>query len=231
MNWMALIDGPSALIVFGGTALATVLRCGLSDIGVTMGCVAHLTAPRFDPDRAKARLAAQVMEIQKDGLLRAHPAHFGDQEFDEATDALIANRSIEALLERHESHKARRVAASDIAIRTLVQAAELAPVFGLAGTLASLSQLSVGGVASHGLPAAIAMAVLTTLYGLLQANLLLAPLAHWIERVARAEEGNRQAVIDWLTDQIGAACHSAEKNRHSTEPNRHPAERLPRAAA
>ena len=31
MNLMNLIDGPSALIVFGGTALATVLRAGWGD--------------------------------------------------------------------------------------------------------------------------------------------------------------------------------------------------------
>ena len=202
MDFMALVDGSSAVIVFGGTALATLLRCGFADVGVALGRVARLPGRRFSADRARASLAAQVQAIQRDGLLRAAPQHLGDAEFDEATDALIATRSVAALLERHDSHRARRLVESERATQTLAQAAELAPVFGLAGTLVSLSQLPGGGVVAAGLTAAISMAVLTTLYGLLAANLLLAPLARIVERAALAEEAGRQAVIEWLAQQL-----------------------------
>ena len=202
MDFTTLVDGPSAVIVFGGTVFATLLRCGFADLGAALGRVARLPGRRFDAGRARARLAAQVQAIQRDGLLRATPAHFGDAEFDEATDALIATRSVAALLVRHDSHRARRLAESERAVQTLAQAAELAPVFGLAGTLISLSQLPHAGVAAAGLTAAISMAVLTTLYGLLAANLLLAPLARIVERAALAEETGRQAVIDWLAQQL-----------------------------
>ncbi len=202
MNFINLIDGPSALIVFGGTALATVLRAGISDCGVTLSKLRQLGAKPFDPDRARSELAAQIQEIQRDGLLRAHPHHFGDSEFDEATDALITRRSVPALLAAHEEHRVRRTKESDRAVRTLAQAAELSPVFGLAGTLVSLSQLPAAGVAQGSFTAAISMAVVTTLYGLLGANLILAPLARIIERKANAEEADRQAVIDWIAAQV-----------------------------
>jgi len=87
-------------------------------------------------------------------------------------------------------------------VRTLAQAAELAPVFGLAGTLISLSQLPADGLARGALGGAISMAVLTTLYGLLLANLLLAPLARMVERKAKAEEEERQRLIDWLAARL-----------------------------
>ena len=205
MNFINLIDGPSALIVFGGTALATVLRSGLNDCGVTLAKLRQLGAKPFDPDRARSELAAQIQEIQRDGLLRAHPHHFGDSEFDEATDALITRRSVPALLAAHEEHRARRTRESDHAVRTLAQAAELSPVFGLAGTLVSLSQLPAEGVAQGSFTAAISMAVVTTLYGLLCANLLFAPLARIVERKANAEEADRQAVIDWIAAQVEPA--------------------------
>jgi chemotaxis protein MotA len=214
MNILALLDGTAALIVVGGTALATFLRCGLHDIvrtGRRLG--AMFAGQTFDPARARARLSRQVMEIQQEGLLRAHPAHVGDSEFDDATDALLANRSIEALLERHETHKARRIEVSEMAVATLVQAAELAPVFGLAGTLVSLSQLSGGAVGQNALAGAIALAVLTTLYGLLLANLVLAPIARRLERHARTEEVDRQAVIDWLASQLASACRPVRSSR------------------
>ena len=205
MDGMNLIDGPSALIVFGGTALATVLRAGWSDCRVTLLKLRQLGSHPFDPEAARGELAQQIQVIQRDGLLRAHPHHFGDSEFDEATDALIARRSVPALLAAHEAHKARRIKESDRAVHTLAQAAELSPVFGLAGTLISLSQLPADNLAQGSYTGAISMAVVTTLYGLLSANLLLAPLARIVERKAAAEEADRQVVIDWIAAQVEAS--------------------------
>jgi chemotaxis protein MotA len=206
MNLIDLVDGPSAAIVFGGTLVATVLRSGLGDCRHTLVKLVQLTGKRFDADAARAELAQQVQEIHKDGLLRAVPHHYGDREFDEATEALIGGRSVSALLAAHEKHKARRLGESTRAVRTLAQAAELAPVFGLAGTLISLSQLPQDGLAHGAIGAAISMAVLTTLYGLLAANLLLAPLARMVERKALAEERARQQLIDWLAEQVSESC-------------------------
>lgn len=213
MNWMTLIDGPSALIVLGGTALATVLRCGIGDCRVTLGRLARLGRPGFDADGTRAELSAQIQEINRDGLYRAAPHRYADREFDEATGALIERRSLGALVERHEAHRARRLAQSERAVRTLAQAAELAPVFGLAGTLISLSQLPAEGLARGAFTGAIAMAVTTTLYGLLCANLLLAPLARTVERAAMAEEAERQQVIDWLGAQVSGALPPARAER------------------
>lgn len=205
MNLANLIDGSSALIVFGGTALATVLRCGLADCRLTATKLAQLGQTHFDADTTRAELAVQVQEIHQDGLLRAVPRHSGDREFDAATDALFGTRSVAALLDTHEQHRAGRLAQAERAVRTLAQAAELAPVFGLAGTLVSLSQLPVDGLARGAFTGAISMAVLTTLYGLLCANLLLAPLARMVERAALAEEAARQQVIDWLAGQVAGS--------------------------
>ncbi len=219
MNLLNLIDGSSALIVFGGTALATVLRSGLSDCRETLRKLYQLSSAPFDPERARSELAQQIQGIQRDGLLRAQPHHFGDSEFDEATDALITRRSVPALLAAHEAHKARRVSDSYRAVRTLAQAAELSPVFGLAGTLISLSQLPAAGAVNGSFTAAISMAVVTTLYGLLGANLLLAPLARSIERKAQTEETQRQQVIDWIARQVTAATEP-RRERAAAMPNR-----------
>ncbi|MDE2412516.1 MAG: MotA/TolQ/ExbB proton channel family protein [Sphingomonadales bacterium] len=202
MNWMALIDGRSAVIVLGGTALATLLRCGPADCRVALRKLAWLRRATFNAGATRAELAGQIQEIRRDGLYRAEPHHFADSEFEEVTGALLERRSLAALLDRHAAHKARRLVQSERAVRTLAQGAELAPVFGLAGTLVSLSQLPADGLVRGAFTGAIAMAVTTTLYGLLLANLVLAPLARRIERAALAEEVERQTVIDWLTEQI-----------------------------
>jgi chemotaxis protein MotA len=206
MNTADLIDIPSALIVFGGTSLATMLNSGLRATGSTFRVIAGLWRKRFDADHVRADLAVQVQEIRARGIMRTEPHRVGDAEFDQVSDTLIGSRSIPALLAAHEEHKARRQALSDCAVRTLSQGAELAPVAGLAGTLLALSQLPPIGISGADYAGTIAMAVLTTLYGLVFANLVLAPLARTIARSAAAEEAQRQSVVDWLAEQVAEAC-------------------------
>ncbi|WP_052223138.1 MotA/TolQ/ExbB proton channel family protein [Novosphingobium malaysiense] len=200
-----LFDATSALIVVGGTCLATVLRSGLTDTRAALGALVRLGRKEFDAARVRAELAVQVREMQRNGVIRTEPPQLGDVEFDEATDALIGTRSVSALHRSHTAHKRRRNHGAMRAVRTLNQAADLAPVFGLAGTLVSLSQLPTGAGPGGSFTDAISMAVLTTLYGLLLGNLFFAPLARAVARRASDEEKERQAVLDWLEKQVADA--------------------------
>ena len=204
MDVSSFVDGRSAAIVFGGTLLATVLRCGLGDCRRTLTALGALGRKSFDGEKVRAELAIQVQEIQVDGILRAAPHQVGDSEFDEVSGTLIERRSVPALLAAHEAHKARRMAFNNSAVRTLAQSSELAPVFGLAGTLLSLALLPRTGISGADYASTISMAVLATLYGLILANLVLVPLACMVNRRADAEEAERQKVVEWLADQVTA---------------------------
>jgi len=120
-----------------------------------------------------------------------------------------------------EKHKVRRVAEAETAVGVFVQAAELAPVFGMAGTLVALSRLAATDLSAEGaITAAIALSVVTTLYGILLANLLLAPIARLIERAAAREEAARQEVVDWLAAQVAQAMprrKSVSAQHHALE--------------
>ncbi len=206
MNGFPLLDLPSLALVLVGTVLATILRCGWADARVALHALAQLFSSRFDAVRARAELAVQVQDIEEDGLLRAEPRHFGDGEFDEMTDALIRARSIQGLHESHEAHRARRMESSHRAVVVLVSAAELSPVFGLVGTLVALGRLSSTVASTGNFAGAIGMAVATTLYGLIAANFLFAPLAAMISRRAEAEDRAREGLIAWLSAAIEASC-------------------------
>ena len=96
----------------------------------------------------------------------------------------------------------------------LLQAAELAPVFGLAGTLVALTRLPANGIERSAFLVAIGMAVHATLYGLVFAHLMLVPLAGVVERAANAEERGRQAVVDWLASQLALVCPKVVARSH-----------------
>lgn len=205
MHAESLIDPLSAAIVVGGTLVATFLRCGPADCRTAIGALLALRKPRFHAERARGELATHVQAIRRDGLVRAQSHHFGDPEFDEACDAMAQSHSLTALRDAHRSHRTKRQDRARQAVDTFAQAAELAPVFGLAGTLISLSQLHTNNVMEGDFTGAIGMAVLTTLYGLLLGNIVFAPLARMVERAAQAEERERQSVVDWLEAQIAPA--------------------------
>lgn len=202
MNIANLIEPSSAAIVFGGTLLGTVLRSGWTDCRAALAALGNLRRSRFDGARVRSLLAGQLREIQQDGLVRARPEPFGDAQFDETMELLVGTRSGERLFEAHDKHRERRTRTAERAIRTIAQAAELAPVFGLAATLVSLSQLPADGLARHAYMGAIGMAVSATLYGLLLANLVLIPLGRAVERAAADEEAERHDIVRWLVGQL-----------------------------
>lgn len=205
MQLESLIDPASAAIVVGGTLLATFLRSGATNCRLAIRAVLALFRPPFRAEQARAELANHVQMIRRDGLIRAETHHFGDPEFDEACDGLAQSHSLTALRDAHRTHRERRQDRNARAVDTFAQAAELSPVFGLAGTLVSLSQLSSTAAGGLDFTAAIGMAVLTTLYGLLLGNIVFAPLARLLDRAASAEERERQEVVDWLEAQVAPA--------------------------
>ena len=194
-------DPLAIAIVLAGTLVATTLRCGLADTRTALAALRGLFERAFDPALAKANLAIQISEIADDGFVRAEAHHFGDSEFDSLSDIMISQRSIQSLHGEHEKFKEARLASAHTAIRVFDCAAELAPVLGLAGTLVALGQAQ-GAPQDGGLVGAIATAVVTTLYGLIGANFVFAPLGSAIARKSRREERDRDDVLEWLAHGI-----------------------------
>src|SRR5690606_2180129 len=69
MDYLILLDGPSAAIVLGGTILGTVMRSGLWRSSIALRGLKGALGRTFDADRARSALAVQVQDIQRDGLL------------------------------------------------------------------------------------------------------------------------------------------------------------------
>ncbi len=206
MDFSALWDAGGAAIVLGGTALATLLASGRHELGAALGAIGGLFRRPFDYETARAEIARDVEAMRHDGVLRARSPHTSDREIALVTDALIHDRSLRSLIAAHEVCQAQRVRIREAALSPMRQAAEMAPVFGMAGTLFALSQMQLGEAADMQLLASIAMAILTTLYGILLANLVFTPLARLVERRMLAEEADRQRLIDWLAAQLAQSC-------------------------
>ena len=211
MDFMALLDATGAAIVLGGTLLATLAGSGRREISAMFASLWHLTERQFDYERARAEIARDVEAIRVDGVLRARPMRSSDSEIATVTEALIHDRSLTSLIDAHDRFRRDRMHLRQRALRPIRLAGEMAPVFGMAGTLFSLSQMDTGAAAGAASMSSIGLAVVTTLYGLLAAHLVFHPLASLAERRGQAEEAGRQQLIDWMARQLAGSLPSTPK--------------------
>ncbi|MCB2049235.1 MAG: MotA/TolQ/ExbB proton channel family protein [Novosphingobium sp.] len=211
---MTLIDPTSLALVWGGALAGGLLRTGPRAFGAALKEALRLPFRRFDTEKVRAALAGQINSVRSDGLIRARLHDTGDPVFDQAVASMLLQRSVKGLHPSHSAYCGTRGRSAQDAAMAWATTAELAPAFGLVGTLLSLSQLPTGSFDSSGFNAAISGAVLTTLYGVLLANLLFAPLAEAISRAAEHERAQRQSLIDWLELQI----EEADPHHHDFTP-------------
>ena len=211
----SLFDPGALTIVVAGTVLACAARCGWREFGAALREAGGLLKPGFDEDANRKALAQAITAIRRDGAHRANPPLPPDRGLGMMLETYLRRGSLDALAQIRRSERAldeeRRVSATQV----FAWAGELAPVFGLVGTLYGFTRLApAGGAEAIGATmAAIATAVLSTLYGALLAHLLWHPLAGAIERRGLARERSRDALAEWFIEQIAAPAPSPGEAR------------------
>ena len=215
VNLAALIDPGAFIIVVAGTVLACAARCGWRDFGAALRAAAALLRPGFDGESNRKALARAVTAIRRDGSHRASPALPPDRTLGLMLETYLRQGSLEALQRTLRAERALEEARRVSAVQVFVWAGELAPVFGLIGTLFAFTQLTpaLGGDTVGVTLAAIATSVLSTLYGALLAHLACHPLASAIERRGIACERERAALAEWFLDQIAAPASPPHDGR------------------
>jgi chemotaxis protein MotA len=200
----ALFDPGALAIVVAGTVLATVARCGWHDFGLALGTAGRLFRRSFRAEPNRRALALAVSAIQREGHRRADPALPPDRALGLMLESYLRHGTLEALGQVRRSERALDEARRVVAAQVFGWAGELAPVFGLIGTLYGLAQLAPqeSVAAATVIMSAVSTAVLTSLYGALIAHLVCYPLATAIERRGHAEEREREVLAEWFVAQI-----------------------------
>lgn len=199
-----LLDPGALAIVVGGTALATCARMGWRDVHAALQAAARLGRSGFDEDGNRALLARNIREIRERGHLAARLAFPPDPATVDLLDSYLTSGSIETLHRMAQQGRAAREAKSARAASVFENAGEVAPVFGLVGTLIAITQLmpDIGSGAAESVMTAIAGAVVSTLYGVLLAQLVCFPLGRAILRQRQSEEAVRGGLVDWFENEL-----------------------------
>lgn len=212
----SLFDPAALAVVVLGTVIATLARCGLADFREALGAGVRLLRGGFAGEANRKALAQAAGAIQRDGPRRADPPLPPDPALAAMVAAYLRHGALDTLAGLRRADRAIAEERRYAAVQVFTCAGELAPVFGLIGTLYGLTQLAPAGdavSASATIMTAVSTAVLTSLYGALIAHLVCFPLASAIERRGLSDEAAREALADWFVAQTGSAEATALARR------------------
>lgn len=193
------IDIPSVLIVFGGCIAAVFVKFRMSEVFASFTVIMKaFFNTRPEVDRVIGQLVDMANIARKDGILALekiksedvfmqsainHCVDGADPEFLET----VLGKDLEYLAKRHQRY-----------IDIMNSMAEFGPAFGMIGTLIGLVQMLANMSDPNTIGPAMAVALITTLYGAVLANLVFIPLAGKLTLYSEDERLVRQVIIDGM---------------------------------
>lgn len=190
-NWLAFIDVPSILIVICGTFAITTVSYSVVEIMQAQPLMFRtLFSTGHTPNEAAAKVLQLAERARRRGLLAMQNELFSlknEPFLLRGMTMLVDGMPIEEV-ERNltfETHAmAQRHQRSTGILR---RAAEVSPAMGLIGTLIGLVQMLGSLNQPEGIGPAMAVALLTTFYGAVLANVFFLPIASKLERNSAIE--------------------------------------------
>lgn len=185
-SWGAFVDVPAMLIVLGGTSAVTMISFSLSDLRTTQSIIAKSL---FNSTRDAGEAARNVISLAETArqsgtlTLQDHLAGLRNEPYLARGLTLVIDGTPGAEAERlmrKELHAIAERHAKGASV--LRRASDVAPAMGLIGTLVGLVQMLGNLEDPAAIGPAMAVALLTTFYGAVLGNMVLAPLAGKLER-------------------------------------------------
>jgi len=184
-------DPAAAAIVGGGTLLATLLRAPMRDVGRAVSALRTVARRDFDATPLVEQITALSRIARRHGVMALDRSAIADPDVAQAIALIVDGKSaseVEELLRaRRRARVERHAAAADV----WAGAAEAAPAMGMVGTLIGLVGMFMKMQDPSAIGAAMAVALLATLYGALIGNLIAMPVAARLRRHGRAEASQR----------------------------------------
>jgi|TARA_B110000977_G_scaffold28513_1_gene36716 chemotaxis protein MotA len=190
------VDVPSLLIVIGGTFFAVMYRSTLPTFLSSFGTLVKIFLPGAKKhDELITRLTELAGIARKDGMMALEGQEVPDKFFEKGLQMLVdgadetkltaqLNREIKAMKARHED------------MTGVFQAwVDLAPAMGMIGTLVGLVAMLGNMADPKAIGPAMAVALLTTLYGAMVANCIFMPVVTKLEGYSTHELLYREMVV------------------------------------
>ncbi|MCL1889872.1 MAG: MotA/TolQ/ExbB proton channel family protein [Desulfovibrionaceae bacterium] len=198
-NPMGFVDLPSMMIVIGGGLGVTTVMFPLKVLGSTIKIIGKCFFYKVDDPRAIIQELVTFSEkARKESIVALEKVQ---------TSNKFLARGILLVADGTEISILRRVLDIDIAVMqqrhirgqdVLKQMGTFFPAFGMIGTLVGLVQMLANMDDPKSVGPAMAVAILTTLYGAIMANMVCLPMAKKLEERSEDEDRNIQLMKEGL---------------------------------
>ncbi|MBA1187868.1 flagellar motor protein [Pseudomonas entomophila] len=197
----ALVNGPAALIVLGGTLAAVLLQSPLPTFKRALQIVGWIFfAPREDLAGGIDRVVGWSLTARKEGLL-------GLETVAEAEPDPYARKGLQLLVDGAEPEAIRSILEVDLLTQEDrdLQAAKVfesmggyAPTIGIIGAVMGLIHVMGNLADPTQLGNGIAVAFVATIYGVASANLILLPIANKLKAIVLRQSRYRDMLLEGL---------------------------------
>ena len=187
-NLLAFVDVPSMLIVVGGTFASTLVAFPMASVmGAQKASLKIFFQHRIDSVATVRMILQAADKVRKDGPLALEKFktenEFMTTAFQLVADGYRPEDLREVLVIEQEAIAARH----DEVIKILEKMAELAPAWGMIGTLIGLVIMLLNLSDPAAIGPAMAVALLTTFYGAVLGNVLFIPMAGKLKTRSKTE--------------------------------------------
>jgi chemotaxis protein MotA len=191
------INIPSMMIVFGGTIATTFIKFKMTDVLGSIGVAMKAFMVKIDnPEAIIEEMVGFTRIAKKEGLIaleKEKPSNdfsfkalrYLSDGYDEGLIKDMLNKDIRLTIQRHTLGQS-----------VFKSMADVAPAFGMIGTLIGLVQMLSSMEDPSSIGPAMAVALLTTLYGAVAANFVLLPIADKLSLRSDQEKLNKSIIVE-----------------------------------
>jgi len=192
---------PGFLIVVGGTLAATFVKFPLQNVftAFKIGVSSALKNVHVDP-RGLIDKALELAEIaRKNGLLALEGVEVDNQFFKRGIKLCVDGHPLEVVRNALLRDMELSIHRNEEGARIFKAIGDSAPAFGMIGTLVGLVQMLSSMDDPKTIGPSMAVALLTTLYGAVIANLMALPIADKLESKTEEERLTKELILEAIT--------------------------------
>lgn len=197
---MLFVNVPSILIVVGGTFAVTLMQVSLKDFLGSFNIGMKAFFYKTDDPTQLIEEAVQLADVaRKNGLLALEGQEISNDFLQQGISLCVDGHDpslVQKLLTKDinltiERHQVGQMMFKNMAI--------MAPAMGMIGTLIGLVQMLANMSDPASIGPAMAVALLTTLYGAVIANVFAQPLSDKLARASQLERTNKSLIIETIS--------------------------------
>ncbi len=191
------VNVPSMVVVIGGTFMVTLCQISLSQFlgsfKVTLRAFMHKS---IAPEVLIEEAIALADVARKEGILALEGHDIQDPFLENGVKLCIDGHSIDVVQKMLSKDINLELQRQNTGIQMFKSIAEAAPAMGMIGTLIGLVQMLANMDDPKSIGPAMAVALLTTLYGAIIANAIALPLAAKLKAISSDERLNKLLVLE-----------------------------------